>query len=260
MRDMQIAFLGQCHTTGYPGVAPTEIFPQVARRSVQAARPDVAVRIATANYYHPADLAQVARASLGAQPDVLVIEVVGFLAARGHQSADLSRLPAAVRSACDRARHFRILTAKIRHRWPAGAGLVARVEAAALALAARPVRALVPRLARPTVADYEACLDRTLDAVRQAGRTRVVLQGPGVFSEDLDPSQMASDSPEIYRRVNAMAREVANRHTALFVDRFDDGLISARTFYEPGSIRPSARGHEAWGQLLAEKLLQAGFV
>lgn len=258
MRDVTIAFLGQCHTTGYPGVSRTDIFPQVARRAVQAARPDVAVEIVNATYYHPADLPATARRALAAQADVLVIEVIGWLAVRGGQSADLSRLPSGIRSTYDRARHFHALTARLQHRWPARATLIARVQTSAIALAIGPLRALVPRLPRPTMAEYEAQLDRTLADVRQAGSSRVVLQGPGVFGEDW--CRMTADAPELYRQVNAMARSVAARHGALFVDRFDDGLLKPGRLYQSGSIRPSTEGHRAWGLLLAEKLLHAGLV
>jgi len=257
MARVTIAFLGQCHTSGYPGVPSDRTFPQVCRRAVERRRPGMQLDVVLEPYAHPFDLRRaVARASR-ARPQIVVIEVVGWLAIKGREGVDLSRLPAGVRTAYQTARHFRHVSHRITSRLPKGADLVYRVQSSSWEFANSLLRSLVPRFPRPTIAEYERCLDGALNAASQLPGVRVAIQGPGAPNLSLDSRGLASDALERYRAVEGMARRVAAAHGVLYVERWD---TVSNGFFLPGSIRPGVDGHSTWGYLLAEKLMAEGFV
>lgn len=258
MPELRIAFVGPCHTTGYPGVGPTETFSAVARRAVEAARPGLDLRVLTEPCYHPADLPRAARRVIRHRAAIAVIEAVGWFAVRGSQAVDLGRLPRGLRSTYDRVRHLRHVSAQVRRHWPVAGTLVAAVETTMAAFAGGPMRSLVPRLPRPTLAEYEEQLDAAARELRTGG-TEVVIEGPGLLSDQLADPALPSDADARYRAVNLMARGIAARHHAVFVDRMD-ATPGTALFYLPGSIRPSLAGHQVWGRLLAEHLIQSGLL
>lgn len=258
MLELRVAFIGPCHTTGYPGVGPSETFPDVARAAVEAARPGLGIRILTEPCYHPADLPRAAGRAARQRAAIAVIEAVGWFAVRGSQAVDLGHLPRGLRSTYDRVRHLRHVSARVRRHWPVAGTLVAAVETTVAALADGPMRSLLPRLPRPTLAEYEERLDAALRALRAAG-IEVVIEGPGRLSDQLPDRALPPDAAVRYGEVNRMARAVAARHQALFVDRMD-ATPGTALFYLPGSVRPSRAGHELWGRLLAEHLLRSGLV
>lgn len=255
MSRLDIAFLGQCHTTGYAGVEPDRAFPEVCRRLLEAARPGHQVELILQPYYHPAELPAVAAAALQRQPRVVVIEVVGWLAMTGSGKLDLSRLPRGVRSAYDRARFFRKASRTI-GRQTRGSNAIHRVSAGALGFAGSILRPLLPKLPRPSIGEYEACLSDTLATIRATG-IHAVVQGPGAGNFAMMSKRLPPDAVERYTAVRAMAQRVAAAHGALYVDRWD--TVSGG-FFIPGTTRPTLQGHSAWGHLLADHLLRAGLV
>jgi hypothetical protein len=255
-----IAFLGQCHTTGYEGVSIAETFPEIVGRAIEAARSGAEVRVITEPFYHPADLSGAVRRVLRRRPDIVVVEVIGWVAVSGRQAVDLSRLPRGLRSPYDRLRHFRIAAWRLRERWPITMGLISGVETHLTALATGPLRSLLPRLPRPTMLDYETALDEAARVLRAADGVEVVFQGPGVFNDSIDASSVAPNAEAVYRNVNAMTRRIANRHGALFVDRLGGAPLPKAKFFLPGSMRPSRIGQEAWGHMLAQHLRSEGLV
>jgi hypothetical protein len=252
-----IAFLGQCQTSGYPGVPPEATFPQVCRRALETRLPQRSVSVVTEEYQHPSELPRATDRVLRARPRVVVLEVVGWLAVKGGSEAvDLSQLPRGIRSAYDRARHFRRVTHMISTKIPEAAGMIRRVQNNAQALATGVLRPLLPRYPRPTLAEYESFVDSTVARIQRDG-TPVVVQGPGAPNLALEARGIAADMPERYREVERMAQRVAQHRGALYVDRWS--TITPR-FYLSGSIRPHADGHTIWGNLLADELLSAGLV
>jgi hypothetical protein len=197
------------------------------------------------------------RAALRSAPHVIIIEAPGWLAVAGTPSVDLSRLPKSLRSAYDRVKHFRHVSRAILRDAPRAADLVTRVDTQLGTAGRALLRPLLPRHARPSVAEYERCLADALALVVAAPSTRAVVQGPGAPNMSIDPSSVASDLPQRFVAVREMARRVADQHGALFVDRWD---TITKNFYSDASPRPSAEGHSIFGQLLAAELLQAGFV
>jgi hypothetical protein len=252
-----IAFLGQCHVSGYKGVPAALAFPQVCRRSLEARRPSSVIDVLVEQYQHPSELPRMMTKVLRARPRLVVVEVVGWLAIKGRGAVDLSRLPGGVGSAYERVRHFRHITTLVGSTLPRAAGVICRVQTRALDLADGLLGAMIPRYPRPTIEDYEACLDMALARVRQVDGVRSVVQGPGAPNLALDSRGLASDAIERYRAVAAMARRTAAAHGVLYVDRWDS--VGPR-FFLPGSIRPDIKGHLVWGHLLAEQLLSAGYV
>jgi len=172
-------------------------------------------------------------------------------------AVDLARLPLGVRSAYDRARHFRRVTNFISNKVPEAAGLIHRVHTNAQALANGVLRPLLPRLPRPTIAEYESFVDNAVARMQQREGVHVVVQGPGAPNLELDERRLPPDMPERYREVEQLARRVAEKRRALYVDRWS--TLTPRLFL-PGSIRPQADGHVVWGNLLADELLAAGMV
>jgi hypothetical protein len=172
----------------------------------------------------------------------------------------MSRLPRGTRTAYDRIRLFRGLSAQAGARWPAAAGVVAHIETGVMALVDGPLRALVPRLPRPTVSDFEIMLEQVIAIVRRIPGIEVVFQGPAVFNDAVDDRAQAPDTSGIYAAMRDMSRRVACRHGILFVDRYDTGLLPPAVVYQPGTMRPSRSGHEVLGNLLADQLLRAGVV
>lgn len=251
-----ISFVGQCHTVGYAGVPPDAAFPRVCRDVVQTARPGTRVGVQLHPCYHPSELADGVRAAVRTSPRVVVVEVVGWLAIKGTTSVDLSRLPKHVRSTYQRMRHLRNVGRSFARNAPAAAAALTQVEVSIAGAGYALLRPLLPRHARPTLAEYEQCLHAALEPISAAGASAVV-QGPGAPNTALDARDLASDALERYREVNAMALRVAAAHGALFVDRWD--TVSSG-FYGPGSVRPTREGHSVWGQLLAGELLRAGIV
>jgi hypothetical protein len=194
------------------------------------------------------------------RPDIVVVEVIGWVAVSGQQAVDVSRLPRGVRSSYDRLRHFRLAASRLRERWPATMGLISGVEMHLQALAAGPLRSLLPRLPRPTIPDYETALEQAARLLRAAEGVEAVFQGPGAFNDSIDARSIAPNALEVYRSVNAMTRRVADRPGVLFVDRLVAAPLPLGKFYLSGSIRPSRAGHEAWGHMLAESLWRASLV
>ena len=251
-----IAFVGQCHTVGYAGVPADAAFPRVCRDVVQHARPDKRVDVRLHPCYHPSELDESVRAALRGNPRVVVVEVIGWLAVTGTTAVDLSRLPKGVRSAYQRARHLRHVARSLTRNAPRAAAGVARVETAISSVGYALLRPLLPRHARPSIAEYEQCLGAALARITASG-AHAVVQGPGAPNTALDSRRLASDAIERYRGVDAMARRAAAAHGALFVDRWDTVTSG---FYSDGDVRPSLRGHSTWGHLLAGELLRAGIV
>jgi hypothetical protein len=258
MSDFRVAFIGPCHTTGYPGVGPGESFPEVARAAVEAARPGIGLQILTEPCYHPADLPRAARRAARQHPAIAVVEAVGWFAVRGSQAVDLGQLPRGLRSTYDRVRYLRHVSAGVRRHWPVARTLVAAVETTVAALADGPMRSLLPRLPRPTLAEYEERLDAAVRGLRTDG-IEVVIEGPARLSDQLPDRALPPDAAVRYGEVNRMARAVAARHQAVFVDRMD-ATPGTPLFYLPGSVRPSRAGHQLWGRLLADSLLRSGLV
>jgi hypothetical protein len=253
---LRIAFVGQCHTVGYPGVPADAAFPEVCRNAVQAARPELKVELVLKPYYHPLELPAVVRAALRSQPRVVVIEVIGWLAVTGGRVIDLSRLPRRIRSTFQRVQHLRraarVVSDKTRQ-----AGPIYDVRTNALGIVSDVLRPLFPRYPRPTVAEYESAVSGAISAVYECPGIAVVVQGPGAPNFTLDSPGIAPDAIERYRAVNAMSRRVAASHNALFVERWD---TVAAGFYLPGNIKPAMAGHSVWGHLLASELLGSGIV
>ena len=256
MSRLAIAFLGQCHVKGYPGVPADTAFPEVCRGVLQASRPEHQVEVIAERYLHPAELLGAVRASLQKRPRVLVIEVVGWIAVTGSSFVDLSRLPRGIRSAHERGHHLRRMSALVTRKTRA-AGLIHAVQTNALALVSSIIRPLLPRMPRVTVADYERCVAGALELIATVEGTSAVVQGPGAGNFAMESKGLASDAIERYRAVQEMARRVAGAHGALYVDRWDS---VASGFFIPGTTRPTMRGHSVWGHLLAEQLLRAGMV
>lgn len=254
---LTIAFVGQCHTVGYPGVPPDVAFPQVCREIVQAARPDQHVEVLLEPYFHPTELTRAVRNALGNSPRTVVIEVVGWLAVTGTRAIDLSRLPTGVRSTYERVRYFRHISRNVVKAIPGGADLIWRAQKGMAYVAGHMLKSIVPRYPRPSVDEYEAAVNEALALVAAVPGVTGVIQGPGAPNLDLDARGIASDAVERYRAVNEMARRVAEANGALYVDRWD---TVAKGFFNEGSIRPSARAHSVWGHLLANELLAAGVV
>jgi hypothetical protein len=251
-----ISFVGQCHTVGYAGVPADAAFPRVCRDVVQAARPEVRVEVRLHPCYHPAELVESVQSALRRQPRVVVVEVIGWLAVTGTAAVDLSRLPKGVRSAYERVKHFRHVARHVTRNAPRATAGVMRVETAIGTFGHALLRPLLPRHARPSIAEYEQCLGSALDLIA-ASQAEAVVQGPGAPNTALDGRGLAPDALERYRAMQAMARRVAESRGALFVDRWD---TTTPRFYSEGSVRPSLEGHSMWGHLLATELLRAGIV
>jgi len=252
-----IAFLGQCQTSGYRGVPADVAFPQICRRVLEARRPDTRVDVVIEEYQHPSELPHATGRVLRARPHVVVLEVVGWLAVKSGAAVDLSKLPRGIRSAYDRARHFRRVTNYISAKIPEATQLIHRVQTNAHALAGGLLRPLLPRYPRPTLAEYESFVDGAVAQIQERSETTVVVQGPGAPNLALEARGIPTNMPERYREVEQMARRVAETRGALYVDRWS--TITPR-FFLPGSIKPQAEGHTVWGNLLAEELLAAGLV
>lgn len=250
---MRIAFIGQCHTAGYAGVPPDAAFPQVCRAAVQSRRPGVRVDIALQEYQHPAQLEEAVAATLARRPRVVVIEVVGWLAVKGTDAVDLSRLPPGIRSVYQRVRHFRSVAHSVR-RIPRS---ILVLQDTAYGVATSILGRSAPRHLRTSAGEYEACLRRAVMTVKNAAGVACVIQGPGAPNLALDSPRLPSDVVERYREVERLARRVADAHGALYVDRWD---TVAPGFFGSGSIRPTAEGHSTWGHLLADRLIEAGLV
>jgi hypothetical protein len=244
-----LGFVGQCHTIGYEGVPAELAFPEVCKRAIESARPATNVVVQLEPYYHPSELVRRVRAVLRHQPHVVVIEAVGWLAVAGTRALDLSKLPPKVRTRYERVTHFREVSRSIANEIPQGAGLIYRTPTDASLL-----RPIVRRHPRPSVQEYEDCLDA---AIAAAAGTRVVVQGPGAPNLALGQRGLPPDTLERYRAVNEMARRVATRRQALYIDRWD--TVSSG-FYTEGSVRPSASAHAVWGHLLAAELMRHSVV
>ena len=257
MSRSSIAFIGQCHTSGYPGVPPHATFPQVCRRAVESCRPGARVDVVLEPYQHPAELPEAVARALQARPRVVVIEVIGWMAVTGKTAVDLSRLPKRVRTAYQRMRHFREVTHAIGHGTGHIGTAVFRVQATGAQIASGLLRKIVHRYPRPSLEEYERFLRLALEEIALHPNIHAVIQGPGAPNLDLDARGIAPDAVERYRAVEAMARRVAEEAEALYVDRWDS-VDSG--FFLDGSIRPTAGGHDVWGNLLARELLTAGLV
>ncbi len=255
MSLLRIAFLGQCHTVGYPGVPADSTFPEVCRSVVQASRPQHRVEIDPQPYYHPAELPDVVRSVLRRHPRTVVLEVVGWLTVAGEVPLDLSRLPRGVRSAWQRVRFMRRATRFVAEQTKSSA-LVHQVKTSTLELASGVLRPLLRAMPRATLAEYELCVSDALKAIREAGSVPVV-QGPAAAKFTVDFQSIPPDIMERYRAVEQMARRVATAHEAVYVDRWD---TVASGFFIPGTPRPNLRGHSVWGHLLADHLLREGVV
>jgi hypothetical protein len=256
MTELRIAFVGQCHTKGYPGVPADLSFPEVCRGVLQASRPARRVRLLLEPYYHPFELPRVVRAALRRDPRVVVIEVVGWLVVTGSRVIDLSRLPPRVRSPFERLQHFRRAARVVTER-SRPSGPLYQAKTTALGLAGDVLRPLLPRYPRPSLSEYENALSVAMGVIAEHGGVSTVIQGPGAPNLELNRRGIAPDAIDRYRAVNAMSRRVATRHDALFIERWD---TVAGGFFLPGSIRPGKSGHSVWGHLLANQLLGAGIV
>ncbi|HEX7709124.1 MAG TPA: hypothetical protein VF701_21890 [Thermoanaerobaculia bacterium] len=256
MPNVTIAFLGQCHTTGYDGVPPQSTFLEVARRAIAARRPEVTIDYVIESVPHPADFAGALGTALRSNPSVVVLEIVGWLAVTGARSVDLSRLPPHVRGAYARLRHFRTVARQMVAGFPIVANLVDQVNVTAAQVARSPLGDILPRLPRATIEEYEQLVNEALAPLTERPGISVVIQGPGEMNQSLSWNT-SPDVIERYRQVDAMARRIAEKHAALFIDRW---ASTTSAFYQPGGVRPSIEGHMIWGHLLADELLDAGLV
>jgi hypothetical protein len=229
----------------------------VCRQAIQARRPAVQVGLFVKEYYHPSELPDAVREALGRDPRVIVIEVVGWLTIRNREAVDLSTLPAGVRSAYQRVRHLRQMSRLLVAKVPKGPDLVYAVHKRSAAWARQVLKPLVTRYPRSSVEDYEHFVAEALEMIKKHPDVHGVVQGPGAPNLDLDSGSLAADVLDKYRAVAEMAYRVAESHGVLHVDRWD---TVGPGFFTPGNVRPSARGHSVWGQLLAHELLSAGFV
>ena len=220
---------------------------------MQSRRPGVRVEITLQEYQHPAELEGAVRAALVRTPRVVVIEVVGWLAVKGSEAIDLSRLPPGIRSVYQRVRHFRSVAHSVR-RLPRS---LLVVQDTAFGVATSILGKSAPRHLRTSPDEYEASLRRAVVMVKQAAGIDCVIQGPGAPNLALDSPKLPSDVLERYRDVERLARRVADAHGVLYVDRWD---TVAPGFFGSGSIRPTAEGHSTWGHLLADRLIAAGLV
>jgi hypothetical protein len=252
-----IAFLGQCHTSGYPGVPRELTFPQVCRRAVQVQRPATLVDVVLEPYEHPFELPRAVANALRARAQVVVIEAVGWLTVKGSGAIDLSRLPKRVRTAYQRVRYLRNASLLMVNKLPRASELIHRVETNALDFAGGVMRTLIPRYPRPTPAQYGEYLRDAVRAIARVPGTTAVIQGPGAPNVELNDRHLPADMIERYRTLSHIARGVAAEEGALFVERWDS---VTHEFYLPGSVRPQVQGHSIWGNLLAEQLLAAGLV
>lgn len=257
MARSTIAFLGQCHTSGYEGVSPDQTFPQVCKRHLEARRPGTTIDVLIEQYHHPGELPRMTARVLRARPRVVVIEAVGWLAIKGREAVDLSRLPRRIGSAYQRLRHFRYVGALARAQLPITAGVVSRVRTGAVDLASGVLRPLIPRYPRPTLEEYEVCLDAALGCIGAVPGAVAVVQGPGSLNAALDSRGLAGDAVDRYHAVAGLARRSAEAHGAMYIDRWDS--VGA-AFYIPGTIRPDTCGHLVWGHLLAERLIEGGII
>lgn len=257
MPAVTIGFVGLCHTVGYPGVPPDAAFPQVCRRAIEARRPTRQVRLFVKEYYHPSELPDAVREALDRRPQVVVIEVVGWLMIRGREAVDLTSLPPAVRSAYERVRHLRQMSRLMAAKIPKGPDLVYAVHKRSAAWARFVLGPLVRRYPRTNIDEYEHFVAEALTEVNERPGVHGVVQGPGAPNLDVNSDYLAADALERYRAVDAMAQRVAERGGALFVERWD---TVSPGFFTPGNVRPSAEGHSVWGELLAAELISAGLV
>ena len=257
MTRVTLAFLGQCHTTGYAGVPADVAFPAVLRRVLESSRPGVSVDLVLEQFQHPSELPSAVARALRARPRVVVIEVIGWLAIKGSGAVNLTRLPRGIRSAYDRMRHFRHVSGQLLAKAPRASALVQTVQADAYGIASGLLGPLLPRYPRPTIEEYEDFVNQALNAVAECPGMAAVVQGPAAPNLDLDLRGLASDAVERYAAVRQMAERVAAAHSALYVDRWDTVTSG---FFLPGSIRPTREGHSVFGHLLAERLLEAGLI
>lgn len=256
MRQLTIAFLGQCQVLGYPGVPPDAVFPQICRRAIEAQRPEVQVDVAIVNYQHPLELPDKTAEALRASPRVVVIEAVGWMAIKGREAIDLSRLPRGVRTAVQRVRHLQVVAGRLAMQVPGGELIYNVQHNSTHWSSSKLLRGLMPRYPRPSMEQYAYGLEDALRQIDAVG-AKAVVQGPGAPNLDLESGRLAPDAMEKYRSVEQLARRAAEQHGALYVDRWD---TVSPGFFLPGHIRPSAKGHTLWGNLLAEKLLEHGLV
>ena len=259
MGELRIAFLGQCLVHGYEGVDGKETFPNVLRARILAEKPGVAPRVSVDSFYHPAELPRkIARASTPRPPDVLVIDVAGYFAARDVGAVDLSQLPHGINTGYERARHFRAVAKGLLRAYPAAGGLLRRLETTGVAVANGILRPLLRRYPTPTLPDYEQFLEDAVHVARRTEGMTVVLQGPGMFNDGETDRRYAPNTQEIYRQVNGMVRRVAETNGLLFVDRM--AVTDSLSVCLPGSIRLSAHGHRVMADVLLEALVGASVV
>lgn len=232
---------------------PDAAFPQVCRAAVQSRRPGLRVDITLEEYQHPAQLEAAVGAALAGRPRVVVIEVVGWLAVKGTDAVDLSRLPPGIRSVYQRVRHFRSVAHSVR-RLPRS---LLVLQDTAFGVATSILGKSAPRHLRTSPDEYEASLRRAVVTVKDAAGVDCVIQGPGAPNLALDSPKLPSDVLERYREVERLARRVADAHGVLYVDRWD---TVAPGFFGSGTIRPTVEGHSTWGHLLADRLIAAGLV
>lgn len=261
MAQVGIAFVGQCLVHGYPGVPRSATYPEIVRHHLERERPGLRVRVVAEPFYHPAELQRVLERLLrSVQPDLVVIDVAGWLVANGPTAVDLSRLPWGVRSAYDRVRHLRSVSYGLAARWPGGRGLVMGVQASGRAVVDGPLRFLVKRYPRPSLEEYERLLEEAVALVTRQPGCELVLQGPSSFNPaETDPA-CVPESVVLYRAVNDLARRVAAMHGVTFVDRMSLINSADGDMFLPGSTRLSDRGHQLTGHAVAETLLRGGLI
>lgn len=253
---LRIAFLGQCLVHGYEGVDGRQTFPNILQTRIRADHPGVAPLVNVESFYHPAELPGKVARVLKPPPDVLVIDVAGYFAARDVGAVDLSQLPRGIDTAYERLRHLRSVAKGLLRVYPAAAGLIRRVETTGVAWANGILRPLLRRYPTPTLPDYRQFLDEAVRIARRTERTTVVLQGPGMFNDGEMDRRYAPDTQEIYRQVNAMARHIAEANGLLFVDRM--AVTDSLSVCLPGSIRLSEHGHQVMADALFDTLTQGG--
>jgi hypothetical protein len=259
-RTYSLVYLGQCLAGGHEPDTGNETYPLVTRRYVEAARPGLRLETTILFYDSPyVDLDFKSDLALRARPDVLVLDVPARPVAYATKEAlDLRRFPRGVRSVYQRARHLRELNELLR--LPPGVGpLVQLADVGFRAVLEGPLRHLVRRYPTPSLHEYALLVEGAVERLKARTTATLVLSGPGGFTEAGSGNGYADDAKTLYDAVNDLARQIAERHHLLFIDRVAAAAGAGPSFFQPGSsIHYSRDGHVALGRFLGDLLLTHG--
>ena len=260
-RTFRIGFLGNCFIFGYPGVATRDTFPEVARRRIEAERPDVRVEPLRGAVYHPADLGrQVSRFLAKQPPEVLIVDAPASpVAANLTPRVDVRGLPAGAARLIDGAQQSLSVLRAFSNRHGVIRPAIRAVDRVSRLIVDRKVLPL-ERHAPPTIDDYERYLDEAIELVSAAPATKLIVQGPSGFNHDESHRIFKAGSLDVYRDVNAMVKRVTSTHDVTMIDRqqFIEG--ADHTLFLGNTVRMSPAGHLSTGQALADAILSAGIL